>query len=205
MKIVLLSIASYLYGAIPFAYLATRILTGKKLTEEGTGNIGVTNAYKIGGTGAIIITLMGEISKAALPIYAARFLFGDDLFSMLLAAFSALVGTSFSLFLKGRGGKGSTVAIWTILILSPLAGVILLATAGILAVLARANIMIKKLLLICIPGVIYLVERDPVFTAFGVLASLLFLLTGYIRKDDFAYYNVFQQKAGAKDVDSLHP
>ena len=71
MKIVLLSIASYLYGAIPFAYLATRLLTGKKLTEEGTGNIGVTNAYKIGGTGAIIITLMGEISKAALHKSAA--------------------------------------------------------------------------------------------------------------------------------------
>ena len=205
MKIVLLSIASYLYGAIPFAYLATRLLTGKKLTEEGTGNIGVTNAYKIGGTGAIIITLMGEISKAALPIYAARFLFGEDLFSMLLAAFSALVGTSFSLFLKGRGGKGSTVAIWTILILSPLAGVMMLTTWGALAVWARTNIIVKKLQLICIPGIIYLVERDLVFTAFGILTSFLFLLTGYIRKDDFAYYNVFQQKAGAKDADSLHP
>ena len=205
MKIVLLSIASYLYGAIPFAYLATRLLTGKKLTEEGTGNIGVTNAYKVGGTGAVIITLLGEISKAALPIYAARFLFGEDLFSMLLAAFSALVGTSFSLFLKGRGGKGSTVAIWAILILSPLAGVMLLATWSILALWARTNIIIKKLQLICIPGIIYLVERDPVFTAFGILTSLLFLLTGYIRKDDFAYYHVFQQREGAKDADSLHP
>jgi acyl-phosphate glycerol 3-phosphate acyltransferase len=205
MKIALFALASYLYGAIPFAYLATWLLTGKKLTEEGTGNIGVTNSYKIGGIGAVIITLMGEISKAALPIYAARSLFGDDLFCMLLAAFSALVGTSFSLFLRGRGGKGSTVAIWTILILSPLAGVTLLATWGILALWARKTIIVKKLQLVCIPGVIYLVERDPVFTAFGVLASLLFLLTGYIRKDDFAYYNIFQQRAGAKDADSLHP
>jgi len=205
MKIVLFALASYLYGAIPFAYLATLLLTGKKLTEEGTGNIGVTNSYKIGGIGAVIITLMGEISKAALPIYAARSLFGDDLFCMLLVAFSALVGTSFSLFLKGRGGKGSTVAIWTILILSPLAGVTLLATWGILALWARKTIIVKKLQLVCIPGVIYLVERDPVFTAFGVLASLLFLLTGYIRKDDFAYYHVFHQGAGAKDADTLHP
>jgi glycerol-3-phosphate acyltransferase PlsY len=205
MKIVLLSIASYLYGAIPFAYLATRLLTGKKLTEEGTGNIGVTNAYKVGGTGVVIITLLGEISKAALPIFAARTVFGEDLFCMLLAAFSALVGTSFSVFLRGRGGRGSTAALWIILILSPLAGIILLAIAGSLAVLARANIMIKKLLLICIPCVIYLVEQDPVFTAFGILTSLLFLLTGYVRKDDYTYYNVFRQSTGVKDADTLHP
>ena len=205
MRIILIAVFSYLYGAIPFAYLATRLLSGKKLTEEGTGNISVTNAYKVGGFGAVIITLLGEISKAALPIFAARAVLGDDLFCMLLAAFSALVGTCFSVFLRGRGGRGSTVALWIILILSPLAGVILLAIAGILAVLARTHIMIKKLLLICIPVVIYLVERDTVFTAFGVLASLLFLLTGCVRKDDYAYYNVFQQRSGLNDADSLHP
>jgi len=205
MKIVLLAAASYLYGAIPFAYLATRLLTGKKLTEEGTGNIGVTNAYKVGGLAVIIITLLGEISKAALPIYTARSVCGSDLFVMLLCAFCALVGTSFSVFLRGRGGRGSTTALWIILILSPLSGVILLAIAGILAVPARANLMIKKLLLLCIPGVIYLVERDFVFTAFGILASLLFLLTGCIRKDDYAYYNVFHQRSGLNDADSPHP
>lgn len=205
MRIILLAVFSYLYGAFPFAYLATRLITGKKLTEEGTGNISVTNAYKVGGTAVIIITLLGEISKAALPIFAARTVLGDDLFCMLLAAFSALVGTSFSVFLRGRGGRGSTVALWTILILSPIAGVILLTIAGILAVLARAHIMLKKLLLICIPCVIYLVERDPVFTAFGILTSLLFLLTGYVRKDDYAYYNIFHQRSGLNDADSLHP
>lgn len=204
MKIVLLAVASYFYGAIPFAYLATRLLTGKKLTEEGTGNIGVTNAYKVGGIVVIIITLLGEISKAVLPIYAARTVCGNNLFVMLLCAFCALVGTSFSVFLRGRGGRGSTAALWIILILSPLSGVILLAIAGILAVLARAHIMIKKLLLICIPIVIHVVERDPVFTAFGVLTSLLFLLTGYIRKDDYAYYNIFHQRPGLNDADSPH-
>jgi glycerol-3-phosphate acyltransferase PlsY len=204
MNIVLLAVASYLYGAIPFAYLATRLITGKKLTEEGTGNIGVTNAYKVGGFAVVIITLLGEISKAAVPIYAARAVCGNNLLVMLLCAFCALIGTSFSVFLRGRGGRGSTAGLWIVLILSPLSGIILLAVAGILAVLTRANLMIKKLLLLCIPSVIYLVERDSVFTAFGVLTSLLFLLTGCIRKDDYAYYNVFHQRSGANNADSLH-
>jgi hypothetical protein len=38
-----------------------------------------------------------------------------------------------------------------------------------------------------------------------MLTSLLFLLTGYVRKDDFAYYHIFHQGAEAKDADSLHP
>ena len=67
---------SYLYGSIPFGYIATYIIKGKKLTEEGTGNVGVTNTFKVGGTGAGIVTILGEISKAgeakaALPLSGA--------------------------------------------------------------------------------------------------------------------------------------
>jgi glycerol-3-phosphate acyltransferase PlsY len=204
MNIVLLAVFSYLYGAVPFAYLATRLITGKKLTEEGTGNVGVTSAYKVGGLGAVIITLAGEISKAALPIFTARAILGNDLFCMLLCAFGALIGSCFSVFLRGRGGRGSTVGLWIVLILSPVSGIMLFAIAVLLAIPARAHIGIKKLLLIGIPCVIYLVERDIIFTTFGVLTSLLFLLTGSVRKDDYAYYNILNQRSGLKDADPLH-
>jgi glycerol-3-phosphate acyltransferase PlsY len=204
MEIIIFVILSYLYGSIPFAYSATYLLKHKRLTEEGTGNIGVTNAYKVGGTGAVIITLAGEISKALLPIYAARAVFEGSLLLSLLFAYCALLGTSFSIFLKGRGGKGSTVALWSILILSPYSGFILLGTSIILSICARNYISIKKLQLLCIPVVIQLIEHSLVFTAFAVLTSLLFLFNNYIRKDDFAYYHVFQQKPGLKDADSVY-
>jgi glycerol-3-phosphate acyltransferase PlsY len=200
MDATLFAILSYLYGSIPFGYIATYIIKGKRLTEEGTGNVGVTNTYKVGGTGAGIVTIIGEISKALVPIVTAKTLFPDSQYIAFLFVFCSLVGTSFSAFLKGRGGKGSTTAFWSIFFLSPSACFILLGTWIILALLARSSIHIKKLQLICIPCVIYLVERDVTFTLFGLLTSLLFFLTTYLRKDDFTYYNILKQKQSSPPI-----
>lgn len=204
MGIVICAVFSYVYGAIPYAYIATYLLKHKKLTEEGTGNVGVTNAYKVGGVGAVLITISGEISKALVPIYIAKTFFAGTLFVTLLLVFCSLVGTSFSVFLKGRGGKGSTVAFWSILVLSPYSFLILLSTWLTLSLCARNNLLLKKIQLLCIPCAIFIVERDVLFTAFGVLTSLLFYLNNYARKDDFAYYNIFQQRSGIKDAGSIH-
>jgi hypothetical protein len=65
--------------------------------------------------------------------------------------------------------------------------------------------LIKKIPLLFIPPVIYLVERDWVFTLFGLLAGLLLFLNNFGRKDDFAYYKVFQRKSGAEDAATVHP
>ena len=203
MMVALFAMLSYLYGSIPFGYIATSILTGEKLTEKGTGNVGVTNAFKVGGTAAGVITIAGEISKAVVPITTARLLFPGSLFDVLLLVFCALLGTSCSVFLKGKGGKGSTAALWSVLLLSPWSCLLLVVTAGILSLLARITIQVKKLQLLFIPCVIYWVERDALFTCFGLLVSLLFACNIYYRKDDFAYYNVFRQKPALKDNRSI--
>ncbi len=70
-EIIFFSLLSYLYGALPYAYIATYLIKRKHLGDEGTGNIGVTNAFKVGGTAAGIITVLGEISKAFLPVFIA--------------------------------------------------------------------------------------------------------------------------------------
>lgn len=200
MDAVLFAMLSYLYGSIPFGYLATYIIKGKRLTEEGTGNVGVTNTFKVGGTAAGIVTILGEISKAIVPIAIAKTLFPGSQPITFLFVFCSLVGTSFSAFLKGRGSKGSTAAFWSIFLLSRNACFILLGTWIILALLARSSIHIKKLQLICIPLVIFLVERDLAFTLFGVLTSVLFFITTYWRKDDFTYYNILSQKRSSPPV-----
>ena len=204
-KIVFWSVVAYLYGALPYAYIATYLMKGKRLSEEGTGNIGVTSAFKVGGTGAGVITVCGEISKALVPIGIGRYFFAGTLPVTLLFVFLALVGISFSIFLKGKGGKGSTAAWNSLLILSPYSFFILLFLWIGIFKLSKGNLVIKKIPLLFIPPVIYLVERDWVFTLFGLLAGMLLYLNNYRRKDDFAYYKVFQQKSGMEDADTVHP
>jgi acyl-phosphate glycerol 3-phosphate acyltransferase len=205
MKLILWSIITYLYGAIPYAYVATYLIRGKRLSEEGTGNIGVTSAFKVGGTVAGVITVCGEISKALIPIGIARYLFGGSLYVTLLFVLLALLGTSFSIFIKGKGGKGSTVAWNSMLILSPYSFFILLFLWIGIFKLSKGNLVIKKIPLLFIPPVIYLVERDWVFTLFGFLAGMVLYMNSCRRKDDFAYYKVFQQKSGMEDANTVHP
>lgn len=204
MNIIFCSVISYLYGAIPYAYIATYLIKKKRLTKEGTGNIGVTNAFKVGGNVAGIITVMGEFSKALVPIFMAKRLFGGNLSLTLLFIFLALVGTSFSVFLKGKGGKGSTLTWFSLMLLSPFSFIILLSLWIIVFKISKGNLLIKKIPLGFVPLVIFLIERDWVFTLFGLLTGLLLYINNYRRKDDFAYYHVFQKKVDMGDANSVH-
>ena len=204
MEIIFYSLIAYLYGAIPYAHIATYLLKRKNLGKEGTGNIGVTNAFKVGGYAAGTITVLGETSKALVPIVIAHLFFSGNLYITLLFVFLSLVGTSFSIFLKGRGGKGSTVAMWSLLILSPYSLFTLLALWIVILKVSRGNFFVKKIPLLFIPIIIYYFEHDILFALFGLLTSILFYLNSYRRKDDFVHYGIFHQKSDLRDTHDVH-
>lgn len=198
MKIIFLALLSYLYGAVPFAYIATYQLKGKDLRQEGTGNIGVTNAYKVGGFLVVLITIIGEVTKAFVPLFLAHYFFSGSLYLALLFLSCSFVGTNVSIFLKGKGGKGSTIVIWGLLVLSPYALAALLLIWCIIFKLSRGNSMIKRIWLLFVPLVIFFFERDVMFAVFGLLYSLFCFLKSFKTIDDFAYYRIFQKKLSPK-------
>ena len=204
MEIIFYSLIAYLYGAIPYAHIATYLLKRKNLGKEGTGNVGVTNAFKVGGYAAGTITVLGEISKALVPIVIAHRFFSSNLYITLLFVLLSLVGTSFSIFLKGKGGKGSTVAMWSLLILSPYSLFTLLALWIVILKVSRGNFFVKKIPLLFIPIIIYYFEHDILFGLFGLLTSILFYLNSHRRQDDFVHYGIFHQKSDLRDTHDAH-
>ena len=203
-EIIFYSVLSYFYGAIPYAHIATYLLKRKNLSKEGTGNIGVTNAFKVGGYAVATITVLGETSKALVPLFLAHRFFSGNLYLSLLFVYLSLVGTSFSLFLKGKGGKGSTVAMWSLLILSPYSLFTLLALWMVIIKVSRGNFLVKRIPLLFIPIIIYFFERDVLFALFGLLTSILFYLNSYRRKDDFVHYGIFHRKSDVRDTSGAH-
>ena len=201
MEILLLAPLSYLYGAIPFGLISARLIKKQRLNKEGTGNITVTNAFKVGGVSVGIITLLGEVSKAVLPIGTAKLYFQNDLYAALLLLYLSLVGTCFSVFLKGRGGMGSTTAMWGLLLLSPYTCLLLLLITLLFIKIAKKKTVLKRIPLYLIPVIIYLVERDFLFAFFGLLTCILFVAVRLKRKDDFAHYGIFHKSKSFKDSD----
>jgi acyl-phosphate glycerol 3-phosphate acyltransferase len=192
-EIIFFSLLSYLYGALPYSYVATYLIKRKNLAEEGTGNVGVTNAFKVGGNAVGIITVLGELSKALFPIFIAHRFFPGNLNLTLLFVYCALIGTSFSIFLRGKGSKATTVGLWSLLILSPYALLTLLLLEGFALKIADNNFLIKKIPFLLIPLVIFVFEQNLIFTLFGFLTSILFFLNSFNRKDDFKHYGIFQK------------
>ena len=111
---------SYLLGSIPFGYLLVRIFKGEDVRTSGSGNIGATNvARKSPALG--IATLLLDAAKGLAAVLVARALFSGPHQQLIMttAAFFAVLGHLFPVWLKFRGGKGVATSLGAFILLTP--------------------------------------------------------------------------------------
>ena len=189
LETLLLSLACYLYSSIPFAYLFTYLFKKEHLTKKGTGNIGIANAFGVGGLRAGFLAVVGEATKVILALALSRYYYGGELVISLIFISASILGTGFPIFMKGKGGQGTTILLWALLFLSPYT--LLLFSA----VFAFTFITLKKLYYATfigyalLPVEIFLIEGNLYFVVFGALAALFYCLRYKPRRSDYAFYN----------------
>ena len=114
-SIILVTIIGYLLGAISFAVIIARS-KGVDIFKEGSGNPGATNVKRILGKkwGHAVFTLdaLKGFAATVLPLMV----YGDDRLA-IIGLIAAILGHSFSVFLKFRGGKGVATTIGGLLVL----------------------------------------------------------------------------------------
>jgi len=120
----LIPVAAYLLGSIPFGVILGRWFGGKDVRRTGSGNIGATNVTRVAGPLAGILTLVLDAAKGAGAVLLAERLSNANAAWMMLAAFAALAGHCFPVWLKGKGGKGVATAAGVFAALCPLATVV---------------------------------------------------------------------------------
>jgi acyl phosphate:glycerol-3-phosphate acyltransferase len=115
--------AAYLLGSIPFAYLLARRLGGVDLRATGSGNVGAANVLRTTGAAGAIAAMALDGSKGAAAVAVARmFVPGDAV--PAAAGVAAILGHTFSVWLRFRGGKGVATACGVFAMLAPQATVI---------------------------------------------------------------------------------
>jgi len=98
---------SYLVGSIPTAYILGRLIKRVDIRQQGSGNVGATNAFRVLGKTAGGVVLIVDVMKGAVaPSVLADFFGVGRVWERVLLGFIAVLGHSFSPFLKFRGGKG---------------------------------------------------------------------------------------------------
>lgn len=130
MEYVVSPIAGYLIGAIPFAFLAGKLVAGKDLRYEGTGNLGTSNVFHEVGKAAGVTVFFLDCAKMGLTLLVMRSL-GLPLWAQSLAALAVIIGHNWSVFVGFKGGRGMAVTLVGAAILLPWETLIVLGILGI--------------------------------------------------------------------------
>ncbi|MGT2932793.1 glycerol-3-phosphate 1-O-acyltransferase PlsY [Streptococcus catagoni] len=104
MKMTLLIIFAYLLGSIPTGLWIGRHFYHINLREYGSGNTGTTNTFRILGVKAGLTTLAIDLLKGTLATLLPL-IFGLSSLSPIIIGFFAVLGHTFPIFAKFKGGK----------------------------------------------------------------------------------------------------
>ncbi|MED2972327.1 glycerol-3-phosphate acyltransferase [Fictibacillus sp. B-59209] len=182
-QLVLYLITCYFIGNIMTGYLVAKWLKGVDLRTEGTGNIGARNAGRVIGPWGFILTLAGDLLKAALAVQLAKSYFGLPPTLQLAAFFMVIAGHLWPVALKFHGGKGVASFIGGILVFD-------WKIAAAAAVLFLLLFAIRRSLTVA--GLIAFLAVPILHYAFyqmlrvALLLLLISVLVVYVQKDDLA-------------------
>jgi acyl phosphate:glycerol-3-phosphate acyltransferase len=122
---VVLFVLAYLCGSIPFGLVVGKLFYHVDVRQYGSGNVGTTNVFRVLGKRAGVAVLICDMLKGYIPAILAVWLFGP--WPTIFIAAAPVVGHIYSIFLKGKGGKGIATGAAVVLALVPLVfGIILL-------------------------------------------------------------------------------
>jgi glycerol-3-phosphate acyltransferase PlsY len=157
-SLLLTVVVSYLLGSIPFGYLLVRIFRGEDVRRSGSGNIGATNVSRkspalgiltllldaLKGFAAVTIGIL--LSPGVSPGLSLPAVLGHEtLLASLpplsvhaaIAAFVAVLGHMFPVWLGYRGGKGVATGLGSFVVIAPKAALIAVVIFIVVVLLFR--------------------------------------------------------------------
>ena len=170
------AIIGYLLGNFQTGVIVGRLLARKDLRMHGSGSSGATNAMRVLGKKAGILTLLGDIAKGMLAVELGILILGRD--GGLTAGLFVVIGHIWPAFFGFNGGKGIATTLGVLLILQPL---------------YAANIFVVTVILICATRIVSLSDligtgiylllntitavmiQDWILLCFGLLLAFLII------------------------------
>jgi glycerol-3-phosphate acyltransferase PlsY len=187
-KLIAIAIIAYLLGAIPFALIVARLMGKVDITKHGSGNVGGTNVLRTVGRKAALIAVILDLCKAALAVFLARIIMGDDALpivnfpidwhaAQVLAAIMAMVGHNWSIYIKFRGGKGVSAYFgsWFIMCLPAalFGGAIVIITAIITRYISKGSILGSLGIVVLLIVLTLTTGFPPIYLLYSVISVIL--------------------------------
>lgn len=126
MEYVLFAIIAYLLGSIPSALIVGKVGYNIDIREHGSGNLGGTNTFRVLGIKAGIIVTLADILKGTLATLIPLF-FDADVYRLAIGIF-AVIGHTYPLFARFKGGKAVATSGGIILGVNPILFAVMVLT-----------------------------------------------------------------------------
>ena len=171
MDYLVIGIASYLMGSIPFGLILTKLFLNKDIRKIGSGNIGATNALRTGNKLIGYSTLILDIAKAIIPVIYVKFNYPDLIY---IASLCAFLGHVFPIWLKFKGGKGVATYVGILFSINIILGFIFVASWVLIFLLSKYSSLSSIIGSISVPIYILITGQinDAIF--FAIMFILIF-------------------------------
>ncbi len=149
---------AYLIGSLPFSFLVPKIFKGIDIRTVGSKNVGATNVFRNCGKGLGFLAFILDFSKGGLVFRFAIIYF--KLEYALILGFICVLGHSYSVFLKFKGGKGVASSAGLVLFLNPKLFLILAIVFIAVVFLTRYVSLASIILGILISPIYYILTKN---------------------------------------------
>ena len=171
MEHLIVGIASYLMGSIPFGFILTKVFLKKDIREIGSGNIGATNALRTGNKLVGYTTLILDIVKAVIPVIYVKINFPELIYITSLCTF---LGHVFPIWLKFKGGKGVATYVGILFSLNILLGIIFVASWGVFFLIFKYSSLSSIMATLIIPIYLFIIGETNSVIFFTIMFVLIF-------------------------------
>lgn len=172
MTILFIMILAYLLGSIPFALIVGKIGYNIDIREHGSGNLGGTNTFRVLGIKAGLIVTIADILKGTLAA-SLPLLFGFENLHPLVVGIAAVLGHTYPLFAKFKGGKAVATSAGVLLFYSPVLFIVLIA--GFFTTLYISKYVSLSSMVAGLIGIIYTLFKGDL-----PLIIVMVLLTSFV-------------------------
>ncbi|MGB9592236.1 MAG: glycerol-3-phosphate acyltransferase, partial [Candidatus Kryptoniota bacterium] len=163
---------SYLVGSISSAILVTKLWIGKDIRTLGNGNAGTANVARSVGILPAAIVLFVDFSKGAFPVLTAHQLKLHDACG-LAGAIAAVIGHSYPIYFRFRGGKGLAASLGALITLSPLETLLVLPVLGLVYLVITGSAVTGAIISFLLLIGLNMWKRQPLIIIFAPLMLLL--------------------------------
>ena len=168
---ILACLIAYFIGNISPSTILARA-KGIDIKKEGSGNAGTTNALRVMGKKAGVITLVIDIAKGAVAVLIGWLMVGQS--GAIGCVLWVMLGHVWPMIYRFRGGKGAATSFGAMLALAPLMAIIELLIVAAGTLISKRMSVGSIIGALCLPAVAYFIM--PEFMMVSVILAVVIII-----------------------------